>query len=211
MKWIDVTLPMKPDTVHWPGHPRYTVTEMMSMENGDVMNVTSVIMCSHFGTHIDAPRHYLNQGRAVDELKPEVLIGPCKVVEYKGKGHISAQFIRELDLRDVSRLLIKTTNSQLLREPTFSEDFIALLPEAAEALVKVGVIVLGIDGYSIGPYDPTQGQPVHRIFLSAGPDQVAIEELDLLEVPPGEYELLAIPLRLTGLEAAPARVFLGKV
>lgn len=211
MNWIDVTLPMKPDTVHWPGHPLYSVTEMMSIEKGDGMNVTSVTMCSHFGTHIDAPRHYFIQGSAVDELRPEVLIGPCKVVEYKGIGHIPAHFIRSLDLQGVSRLIIKTTNSQFLREPTFYEDFIALVPEAAQSLVETGVNVLGIDGYSIGPYNPAQGQPVHRIFLSAGPDQVAIEELDLFEVPPGEYELLAMPLRLTGLEAAPARVFLGKV
>ena len=210
MKWIDATLPMKPETVHWPGHPLYTVNEMMSMSRGDVMNVTSFTMCSHFGTHIDAPRHYLADGTSVDEIKPEILIGPCLVVEYPLREHIPASFINELNLEGVSRLLIKTLNSRFLRKTEFQENFVALLPEAASSLVENGIKLLGMDGYSIGPFDPMLGQPVHQIFLSAGPDQVAIEEVDLLEVSPGDYELLAIPLRLSGLEAAPARVLLSK-
>lgn len=210
-EWIDATLPMTPATVHWPGHPQYTVTNMYSMDTGDVMNVTAIAMCSHFGTHIDAPKHYVKTGSAVDELSPNTLIGPCKVVEYVGSDHISADYIRNLDLRNISRLMIKTRNCQVLREQKFHEEYIALLPEAAKVLVENQVNVLGVDGYSIGPFDPELGQPVHRIFLSAGQDQVAIEEVDLLDVIPGEYEMLAIPLRLTGLEAAPARVFLKKI
>lgn len=211
MKWIDATLPMKPETVHWPGHPLYVVTEIMSMARMEVMNVTSFSMCSHFGTHIDAPRHYLADGTTVDEIKPEILIGPCKVVEYPLREHIPASFIKELDMEGVSRLLIKTPNSRFLHNTEFHEEFVALLPEAASILVEIGIKLLGIDGYSIGPFDPLLGQSVHRIFLSAGPDQVAIEEVDLLEVAPGDYELLAIPLRLSGLEAAPARVLLSRI
>jgi arylformamidase len=153
----------------------------------------------------------VDRGSAVDELRPEVLVGPCRVIEYPGETHIPADFIRTLDLEGVTRLLIKTANSRFLRQPEFQESYIALLPEAADALVAAGIQVLGVDGYSIGPYDPALGQPVHRIFLSAGEDQVAIEEVDLLDVEPGQYELLAVPLRLTGLEAAPARVFLRMV
>jgi arylformamidase len=211
MRWIDATLPMTPETVHWPGHPLYAVTEMMSMARGEDINVTSFLMCSHFGTHIDAPRHYLADGTTVDEIKPEILIGPCRVVEYPLREHIPASFIKELEMEGVSRLLIKTPNSRFLHHTEFHEDFVALLPEAASILVEIGIKLLGIDGYSIGPFDPLLGQPVHRIFLSAGPDQVAIEEVDLLEVAPGDYELLAIPLRLTGLEAAPARVLLRRI
>ena len=180
------------------------------MARGDVMNVTAITMCSHFGTHIDAPRHYLADGTTVDEIKPEILIGPCKVVEYLYREHIPASFINELNLDGVSRLLIKTLNSRFLRNTEFREDFFALLPEAASILVEKGIKLLGMDGYSIGPFDPSLGQPVHQIFLSAGLDQVAIEEVDLLDVTPGDYELLAIPLRLSGLEAAPARVLLRK-
>jgi len=210
MKWVDVTLPMQADTVHWPGHPQYTVTEMMAMEKGEEMNVTAVSMCSHFGTHIDAPRHYFSPGTAVDELPLEILIGPCRVVSYEGKGHISESFIEGLDLKNISRLFVRTANSQIISLPEFYEDYIALTIEAAQALVDRGVKLLAVDGYSIGPFDPAQGMPVHRIFLGAGPDQVAIEEVDLSKVDTGDYNMIALPIPLTGLEAAPARVLLGR-
>jgi arylformamidase len=210
MEWIDVTLPMLDATVHWPGHPRYTVTEMMAFARGDNMNVSAVAMCSHFGTHIDAPRHYVPDGTPVDLLSPDVLIGLCLVVEYPGREHVPAGFIESLDLSGITRLLIRTRNSLRLRDSQFYEDFLALTPAAAQALVDRGVRLLGVDGYSIGPFDPALGYPVHSIFLGAGPDQVAIEEVDLLDVSEGHYYLIALPLRLTGLEGSPARVLLGK-
>jgi arylformamidase len=210
MEWIDVTLPMRDNTVHWPGHPRYTVTEMMAFARGDNMNVSAVSMCSHFGTHIDAPRHYLPDGSAVDQLPLEVLVGPCRVVDFPGREHIPAGFIENLDLSGITRLIIRTANSLRLGDPQFYEDFLALTPPAAQALVDKGIRLLGVDGYSIGPFDPTLGYPVHSIFLSAGQEQVAIEEMNLIGVEPGDYTLIALPLRLTGLEGSPARVVLGK-
>ena len=211
MEWIDLSLPMRSSTVHWPGHPRYTVEDMMSMEEGAVMNVTSFAMCSHFGTHIDAPRHYVNSGTAVDELPADVLIGPCRVVSFNGPGHISKDFIETVDLEGVTRLLIRTRNSEFINLPEFREDYIALTQEAAKLLVEKGVRLLGVDGYSIGPFEPEEGVPVHQIFLGAGPEQVAIEEIDLSNVDAGDYKIIALPMRLTGLEAAPARVMLGKI
>jgi arylformamidase len=201
---------MRPETVHWPGHPRYAVDEMMSMVKGEVMNVTSVSMCSHFGTHIDAPRHYFSEGKAVDELSTEVLIGPARVVAYDGRAHIPEDFINHLDLNGVRRLFLRTFNSRRLVKPDFYEDYIALTVGAAQALVNKGVVLLGVDGYSIGPFDPAQGIPVHRIFLGGGPDQTAIEEVNLSDIEPGDYQMVALPLRLTDLEASPARVLLGK-
>jgi len=209
MQWMDVTLPMRAETVHWPGHPLYTVSEMMSFERGDPMNVTAVSMCSHFGTHIDAPRHYFATGTAVDELSLQVLVGPCRLVIYPGREHIPASFIQDLDLEGVERLFIRTMNSPRLVKPEFYPDYVALTIPAAQLLVEKGVKLLGVDGYSIGPFEPELGMPVHRTFLGGGPQQVAIEEVSLLGVPPGEYQLIALPMRLSGLEAAPARVLLG--
>lgn len=174
------------------------------------MNVTAVAMCSHFGTHIDAPRHYVATGTAVDEVPLDILIGRCRVVAWRGEGHVPAEFIEGLDLDLATRILIRTSNSCFIRRPEFREDYVALAPGAAQALVDRNVKLVGVDGYSIGPYEPSQGMEVHRIFLGAGPEQVAIEELDLSGVEPGEYELVALPLRLVGLEGAPTRVLLGR-
>jgi arylformamidase len=110
---------------------------------------------------------------------------------------------------DGTRLLIRTVNSQIIRQPEFHEDYVALTPDAARVLVARNVRLLGVDGYSIGPFEPSSGMEVHRIFLGAGPEQVALEELDLSSVAPGDYQLVALPIRLTGLEGAPARVLLG--
>jgi arylformamidase len=207
MTWIDLSLPLHAETVHWPGHPRYSVTDLMSIAAGDEMNVSALSMCSHFGTHIDAPRHYYADGPSVDELPLELLAGPCRIVSYQGSGHIPPEYVDGLALEGVRRLLIRTRNSETLARPEFDERYLALTPAATERLVAMGVELLGLDGYSIGPFEPELGMPVHRIFLAAGPARVAVEEVDLSQVEAGDYDLVVAPLRLVGLEGAPARVF----
>jgi arylformamidase len=211
MSWIDVTVPFSAESAHWPGHPRYTVDVMASMDRGDVMNVTAVSMCSHFGTHVDAPRHYVAGGATVEQLPPEVLTGPCLVAAYDGTDHIPGAFVDALALDGVTRLLLRTRNSAFAREASFREDFVGLTPDAATRLVERGVALVGVDGPSIGPFDPSLGVPVHQIFLAGGPHQVAVEQLDLTGVEPGRYELVALPLAAAGLEAAPARVLIRPI
>jgi arylformamidase len=206
VSWLDLSVPLAADTAHWPGHPRYTVDELLSMARGDVMNVTAVSLCSHFGTHVDAPRHYVRDGATVDELPLDVLVGPCAVVSYDGEEHIPGAFIESLALNGATRLLVRTRNSAFARDPCFREDYIGLTPDAAKRLVERGVQLIGVDGPSIGPFDPSLGVPVHQVFLSGGPHQVAVEQLDLSHVDPGDYELVTLPLAVAGLEAAPARV-----
>jgi arylformamidase len=145
----------------------------------------------------------------VDKLSSEILIGPCRLVVYEGDENIPSDFIDGLDLTGIKRLFIRTANSEKLIKPEFYEDYIALTVKAAQTLVKKGIKMLGVDGYSIGPFDPALGIPVHRVFLGAGPEQVAIEEVNLLGVEPGDYQVIALPIRLTGLEGAPTRVLLG--
>ena len=210
MKWVDVSLALRENTVHWPGHPRYTVTHMMSMDEGDAMNVTAIAMCSHFGTHIDAPRHYVASGAPIDQITLDILVGPCRVVAYTGAGNIPGDFIQSLDLDGVRRLLIWTNNSLILDQSEFHDDYIALTVEAAKIVVDRGEQLLGMDGYSLGPFEPELGRKVHQIFLGASPDRVAIEEIDLSKVDPGDYQLIALPIKLAGLESAPMRVLLGK-
>jgi arylformamidase len=206
VSWIDVTVPFSAETAHWPGHPPYIVDELASMDRGDVMNVTAISMCSHFGTHIDAPRHYVAGGATVDQLPPEVLVGPCLAVAYDGTEHVPGRFVDMLELDGVTRLLVRTRNSAFARDTSFREDFVGLTPDAATRLVERGIELVGVDGPSIGPFDPALGVPVHQIFLGGGPHQVAVEQLDLTGVEPGRYELVALPLAAAGLEAAPARV-----
>jgi arylformamidase len=208
--WVDVSVPLSAETAHWPGHPRFTVDDMLSMPGGDVMNVTAVAMCSHFATHVDAPRHYVGDGATVEQLPLDVLIGPCLVVDYDGDGHVPGELIASVAAPGLRRLLIRTRNSAVARDPRFHEDYVGLTLDAARALVAHGIELVGVDGPSIGPFDPELGIPVHQIFLGAGPHQIAVEQLDLSEIAPGAYDLIALPLAATGLEAAPARVVLRR-
>jgi arylformamidase len=180
---------------------------MQSIGDGDPMNVTAISLCSHFGTHIDAPRHYFASGLAVDELPADLLIGRCRVVHYSADDHIPRHFVDSLDLQGVSRLFIRTSNSERLLDAEFHEDYLGLTLEAAQSLAARGIQLLGVDGYSIASFEPVNNMAVHKAFLGGGERQAAIEELNLSHAEEGDYDLIAAPIRTVGLDAAPARVF----
>lgn len=210
MELFDVTLQMSSATVHWPGHPHYLANDLLTIAAGDGMNVSEISMCSHFGTHIDAPSHYVPEGLTVDKIPLDLLVGPCVVVEYDGTDHIGEAAVADFGIEGVRRLLIRTRNSATVASPEFREDYIGLTPAGAQRVLDCGVELLGVDGYSIGPWNSKDRDLVHRIFLGGGERQAAIEGLDLHAVSPGTYNLIALPLRVTGLEAAPTRVVLQR-
>ena len=162
-------------------------------------------MIPHCGTHIDAPLHFADGGKSIDALDLDLLVGPCLVFEHRGEGHITKDDLLAMGFVPAKRLLIKTHNSAKLRNGTLDENFISLLPDAIEHLMQSGVELLGVDGFSIGPFgDLTTSN--HLMFCRAG--GIIIEVLDLLDVEPGEYGLIALPIKLEGVEGAPARVVL---
>jgi len=174
------------------------------------MHVTAISLCSHFGSHIDAPSHYVKAGTPVDALPAGLLIGSCRVVYCDGNSRVPAGYVESMPLRNVRRLLIENCSSKLLGDNEFHGGHAALHLDAAKVLVAGGVSLLGVDETLIPPCAPSQSIPVHCTFLGPGPIQTAIEELDLPDVEPGEYNLVATPLRLTGPEAGPTRVLLGQ-
>jgi len=178
-----------------------------SMEQGAEANLTRFAAGVHVGTHIDAPLHFLADGAPVDAIPLEQLIGPAEVISLTHVNAITAEVLTQAAIpADAQRLLFKTRNASLWREPAFRRDYVAITPDGAEWLVTHGVRVVGIDYLSVAPFeDPV---PTHRILLSAG--VVLIEGLYLNEVPPGRYTLYCLPLRLQGAEGAPARAILVK-
>lgn len=175
------------------------------MDHGSDANVSEIQMDVHTGTHVDAPAHFVADGLAVDCLDLEVLVGPAVVAEVLEGGSIGRKCLEALNLPDdVQRVLLRTTNGELWSCTDFEPDFDALSAEGAAWLVDRGVQLVGIDYLSIQRY---QDPPLtHRILLDAG--VVILEGLDLRRVPPGDYELLCLPLALAGAEAAPARAVL---
>ena len=159
---------------------------------------------THSGTHVDAPYHFTEQGKKIDQVSLSDLIGEALVVQVDA-DRITADVLRDIDLTRYRRILFKTRNSELLREEAFHEEFVSLELAAAEMLVERGVRVVGLDYLSIEAYESAD-HPVHKLLLEH--DVVILEGLDLSAVGPGTYLLVALPLKLQGADGAPARVVL---
>jgi arylformamidase len=205
-KTIDVSVNLSPNTPVWPGAPRYQLVQnKVDLGGGEVATSSHINMIPHCGTHIDAPLHFIRDGKAVDALDFDLLIGPCRVLEHRGDRHITKDDLMAMGFVPSQRILIKSHNSIRLRNGTLDENFLSLLPEALDHLIQSGVKVLGVDGFSIGPMGEMTTRN-HLVFCRTG--GIIIEVLDLLDVEPGEYGLIALPIKLEGVEGAPARVVL---
>jgi arylformamidase len=208
MKIFDVTVPIKNFMPVWPGDPQVENRLVSSIEKGEEANVTNIQMSAHTGTHIDAPKHYIKSGTAIEGLSLTTLLGEVEVVEIDFQNsQIDALTLIKVNRNEWSqRVLFKTNNSnlRLLEKDYFNQNFTALLPDAAEYLVQKGVKLVGIDYLSIAPFE--NGSDTHIILLEN--DVVVLEGLNLADISPGIYELIALPILLEGADGSPARVLL---
>jgi len=209
MTWIDVTVPIRSGMVVYEGDPEVRLERTASMDRGDLANVSRLEFGVHSGTHVDAPVHFLGDGHpGVEAIDLEALIGHALVVDLSWHdGNIDAAMVEGcgLPLR-AERVLFKTRNSRLWELDRFSDEFVGVTPDGAEALLEHGVRLVGIDYLSIAPKDdPT---PTHRALLAAG--CVILEGLDLREVEAGAYELVCLPLLIPGSDGGPARALVRR-
>jgi arylformamidase len=208
MKLIDISLTLSPDLPTWPGDPRIELRRISEISEGSDANVTHLSLAVHAGTHVDAPDHFLGNGKGVDQIPLGLLIGPARVIELPEGDTITADMLREANLpAGTTRVLCKTRNSRYWAEGvnTFQEDFMALDEGAAGYLVEQGVKVIGVDYLSVAPFHAPV--PTHRILLEA--EMLVIEGLNVSGVDPGEYTLYCLPLKIAGADGAPARVLLS--
>lgn len=206
MKIYDVTVTLRPGMPTWPGEPGPEIAPLRQISQGDGANVSLLRLGAHTGTHVDAPLHFIAGGAPVEDLPLEALVGRGRVVEIREPGPITASTLEQLHLSPKTpRLLFKTQNGRLWEEATFSREFVALSPEAARWLVERQIRLVGIDYLSIEPFG-SPGHPTHLTLLKAG--VVVVEGLDLRHVPPGEYLIACLPLKIRGGDGAPARVAL---
>lgn len=208
MKIFDVSLPISPGMIVWPGDPPVVLERVSSMDAGAHDNVSRLACGVHTGTHVDAPHHFLNDGRTVDTLSLDVLVGPVQVVQVPEEvGLITGGLLEKAAVKPGTlRLLLKTRNSRLWERSVkeFDRGYVGLSVDAAEWIVGAGVKLVGIDYLSVAPFN--QSIPAHQSLLKPG--IVILEGLDLSAVSPGFYTLYCLPLNLVGSDGAPARVIL---
>lgn len=207
MKIWDVSMPIEPKMSVWKGRdskrPVFTITR--DFVDGVGARETNVALDMHTGTHIDAPLHFVHGGKTMDEIPLSKLLRPVKVLDLtmvqdaiKGE-HLEGALIEKGDF-----ILLKTRNSL---EDILEGEFVYITTEAAERLVELGVEGVGLDALGVERDQPDHG--THHALLGAG--IIIIEGLCLGEIEAGEYFMIAAPLKVVGLEAAPTRVFLTEL
>lgn len=190
MRIIDISKDLFEAEVY-PGDPEPRLQRVERMEEGDDCNLAALYFCLHNGTHIDAPRHFIEDGMTAEELDLSRFIGECLVLEVP-EGPINGDFIDENVPESCERLIVKGNGKAY-----FSQS-------GAFAAASMGLKLVGTDSNSVG----TQGAQLapHRAFLGA--DIPLLEGLDLEKVTPGKYFLVALPMKFSGVEATPTRAIL---
>ena len=174
----------------YPGDPKPERQILSSTASGDLYNLTAFSMCAHNGTHIDAPFHFLEDGRTVDQMDLSTFVGDCYVARHKG----------DVSGADADGILHKAQGVQRI----LIAGNITVTEEAAKVFAQSGIKLIGNESQTIGPEDaPMQ---VHKILLSQG--IALLEGIVLKEVPEGRYFLSAAPLNLAGSDGAPCRAYL---
>ena len=206
----DVSVPLRHGGLVYPGNPPISITPVERIADGATANVSRIDLGSHTGTHVDAPLHFIDGKPGVDALPLDVLIGPARLIAFDDDVRaIGEPHLRKHDLTGVTRVLFRTRNSAWLASGSteFHTDFTHVLPDAAEYLVSHGVRLVGVDYLSVEQFHSPHHR-THRTLLENG--VVIVEGLLLTEPPPGDYELVCLPMLMAELDGAPARAVLMK-
>ncbi|MFB6271872.1 MAG: cyclase family protein [Salinibacter sp.] len=202
MALLDISRSVSPATAVWPGDQEveWTWTRHLSEQDASV-NLGSIQLSTHVGSHVDAPRHVCEEGGTTDDLPLSVFIGPARVIDVRTTSRIRPEHVEG---RAAERVLFKTEASTL-SDDQWPDTVTALDPETVRYLEAEGTVLVGTDAPSVDPLDSTN-LPVHHAIIHAG--IVNLEGLSLDDVPPGMYFLMALPLKITGGDAAPIRAVL---
>jgi arylformamidase len=202
----DISVPIRSGGLVYPGNPEIDIMLQQAVAKGAGANVSTIRFGSHTGTHADASRHFFDDGQPVDQIPLERLIGPALLVSFSDDVRaIGLPELKAHDLKGHKRILLRTRNSALLSEKEFARDYTYLAPDGAEYLVENGVELVGIDYLSIEQFHSGHHR-THRTLLAKS--VVIVEGLDFSAPPPGEYQLVCLPLRIEGCDGAPARAVL---
>ncbi len=171
MEYIDISVAIQPNLPVWTGDPAVKILRASSIAAGDAANVTRLDMGAHTGTHVDAPLHFLDGRRSVEQLDLDVLIGPAWVAAFDSPREVTAADLEDAGIpAGTARLLLKTRNSRLWAEKgaTFDDDFVGIAADGARWMVDHGIRLVGIDYLGVERYDSVPlGATVHKTRLSS--------------------------------------------
>lgn len=209
MRIWDISEPIEEASATFPGDTPFSRQWVARMEQGASCNVSTIRMSVHVGTHTDAPLHFDPAGADIAAVDLRAYLGPCRVADVRGEGSpalIPVAALTDELLRGVRRILFRTRERHDHR--AFDEGFTALGPAAAARLVAAGVQLVGIDTPSMD-HATSKDLAGHHALCAGG--VALLENLDLTGVPAGDYELIALPLRIAGGDSSPVRAILREL
>ena len=201
---IDISQGLSPGMAGFAGDAPYTEDWTFRMGPGCPVNVSRVALSVHCGTHADAPLHYAADGEAIGALSLEPYLGPCRVIDARGKAPLCApdEIVNALN-NAPPRILLRLVDG--CDPKVWPSGFRALAPQTVDLLASRGVVLVGIDTPSVDP-ETSKDLPSH--MACRGASLRILENLVLAHVTPGDYELIALPLKLENLDASPVRAVL---
>lgn len=204
-KFYDISLNIEEEMLSFPGDtvPQFNKIKRISDDNYNLSNMTVSV---HVGTHVDAPSHFIENGRTIEDIPPQRFMGEVQVIEIKDNKEIRKKELESIELNS-NKILFKTQNSNIISDNVFHDNFVYLNHEAAEYLIELGIDFIGIDYITIESFDTTEFK-IHKLLLKN--DVIILEGINLKKVKPGNYRLVAPPLKLKGAEASPVRALLYK-
>ncbi|MEQ1633967.1 MAG: arylformamidase [Planctomycetota bacterium] len=209
MKFFDISEPVDERSATFPGDTPFSREWVARIEQGSSCNVSTMRMSVHVGTHTDSPLHFDCAGADMAAVDLRRYIGRCRVVDVRGVGSpklVPAALLTDAMLHGAERLLLRTNERHDRR--TFDPDFCAIGPDAARRIVEAGIVLVGIDTPSVD-HAASKDLAGHHVLYRGG--VALLENLDLTAVPVGDYELIALPLRLVGSDSSPVRAVLREL
>ena len=202
----DISPALGPATPPFPGDQAYEQRWTARIGPGCPVNLTALTLSPHLGAHADAPRHYADGAPAIGAVALEPYLGRCRVIHAIGRGPlVKPEHLAHALAGLPPRVLVRTCE----RAPaTWSEDFVAYAPETIGLLAARGVRLVGIDSQSVDPAT-SKTLPSHHLLLKH--DLRVLENLVLDDVAEGDYELIALPLKLVQACASPVRAILREL
>jgi len=199
----DISPRVDAGTPVWPGDTPYELRAIASIADGATVNLRTLVTTTHLGAHADAALHSERDGAGIADMPLEAYLGPCRVMRVPPQALIEPHHLKAVDIAKPPRLLLRTDSVR--DRSAFPQHFSALSPALANLLADRGMLLVGIDTPSIDPFD-SKTLDAHHAFFRRG--VANLEGLNLEGVPDGVYELIALPLRLTGCDASPVRAVL---
>ncbi|GGD04130.1 kynurenine formamidase [Thalassobacillus devorans] len=206
MKIIDISMTLDKTTPPWPGDERYNYSLTWSMQETGAVNVGSIKMSNHTGTHVDAPFHYASAGLKIADLPLERFHGIALVVDVSGKKTVEAKDLQDTDLTGISKLILQTKSWQDRSE--FPPSYTVLGEDLGSFLKANGIDLVGVDTPSVDPETSKELKAHHSLHKN---DVLILEGLVLDHVKAGIYELNAFPLKMTEADGSPVRAVLKQI